>query len=220
MWTKLKTVEPIDYIQGDLIRENIAEEDGVIWTRQYVVDVKSGLLLRLINLINRNTGGYNECIVELLIEEDQGNIHAPPCTRALTNLDDKDCIIDFYYENLEASVYFARDDLVLINQTDFNLNWSVVLKPNETILVDATLPTRINYGRKLLWREWPVEYKEIQSRFTPWIATTAEQKSQEMSQELVNLGLDQNSPATVKKNGKIIYQRMPPIIQLDDDQIS
>ena len=97
MWTKLKIVEPIDYIQGDLIRENVAEEDGVTWTRQFNVEVKSGLLTRVINLMNRTLNDYSQYVIELLLEEDQGNIHAPPYTRAFTNLDDRNCVIDFYY---------------------------------------------------------------------------------------------------------------------------
>jgi hypothetical protein len=216
MWTKLKIVEPIDYIQGDLIRENVAEEDGKIWTRQYNVEVNSGSLLRVINVINRNIRGYGQCIIEFLLEEDLGNIHAPPYTRALTNLDDKNCVIDFYYENLEAPVYFAQDDLVRIHHADFNLNWSVVLKPNETILIDATLPTRINYGRKLLWREWPVEYKEIQKRFSSYIDTDSDEKELVLVTELARRGLDPIFPIVVKKGGVIKYTKMPNVVVINE----
>lgn len=212
MWTKLKTVEPIDYIQGDLIREYAAEEDSVVWTRQYSVEVKSGLLSRVVNHMNKSIGGYSEFIIEYPLEEDFGTIHAPPYTRALTNLDDRNCVIDFYYENLEASVYFACDDLVNIHHTDFNINWSVVLEPNETIIIDATLPTRINYARKLLWRQWPVEYKEIQNRFTPWIAADSDAKEQEIIEELVCQGLNPTSPVIVKKDGVVQYTKTPPTI--------
>ena len=212
MWTKLKIVESIDYIQGDLIRENVAEEDGVTWTRQFNVEVKSGLLTRVINLMNRTLNDYSQYVIELLLEEDQGNIHAPPHTRALTNLDDRNCVIDFYYENLEANVYFACEDLARIHHTDFNINWSVVLEPNETIIVDATLPTRINYGRKLLWREWSVEYKEIQNRFSPWIETDSDKKEQEIVQELIRQGLNPTSPVIVKKDGVVQYTKTPPTI--------
>jgi len=212
MWTKLKIVESIDYIQGDLIRENVAEEDGVTWTRQFNVEVKSGLLTRVINLMNRTLNDYSQYVIELLLEEDQGNIHAPPHTRALTNLDDRNCVIDFYYENLEANVYFACEDLARIHHTDFNINWSVVLAPNETIIIDATLPTRIKYAKKLLWREWPVEYKEIQNRFTPWIATDSDAKEQEIIEELVRRGLNPTSPVIVKKDGVVQYTKTPPTI--------
>jgi hypothetical protein len=216
MWTKLKIVEPIDYIQGDLIRENVAEEDGRVWTREYSVKVNSGSLLRAINVINRNIRGYSEYVIELLLEEDMGNIHAPPYTRALTNLDDKNCVIDFYYEDLEANVYYSHEDLVNIHHTDFNLNWSVVLEPNETIIVDATLPTRINYGRKLLWRQWPVEYKEIQKKFAALIETDSDKKEQEIVQELIRQGLNPTSPVVVKKDSQVKYTKTPPTIVLID----
>lgn len=220
MWAKLNLIESINYEKVELLREHRAQEDGTLWNLQYSVNVKSGKLKNIINLMSKRLGNCDEFIVEFLLGEDQGNIHAPPCSRIITNLGTEDCIIDFYHEDLGANVYFAMENLVNIYHTDFDLYWSVVVAPNETILIDATLPTRIKSASVLLWREWSTDFNGLKERFTPWIATTAEQKSQEMSQELVNLGLDQNSPATVKKNGKIIYQRMPPITQLDDDQIS
>jgi hypothetical protein len=212
MWTKLKIVEPIDYVQGEVIEEYVGEEDGIIWTRQYSVEVNFGSLGRVINVINRNMHNYRESIIEFLLEEDQGNIHAPPCTRALTNLDNKNCIIDFYYENPGANVYFAREDLVLIHHTDFNLNWSVVLEPNETIIIDGTLPTRIKYAKKLLWREWVADYEYIRDKFTAWIETDSDKKEQDIIQGLVRQGLNPTSPVIIKQGGITKYTKMPPTI--------
>jgi len=212
MWTKLKIVEPIDYVQGDLVQEYAAEEDGRIWTQQYSVEVNSGSLLRAINVINRNIRGYSEYIEELLLEYDMGTIHAPPSTRALTNLDDMNCVINFYYEDLEAEVYYHHEDIAIIHHADFNINWSVVLEPNETIIIDGTLPTRIKYGRKLLWRKWPVEYTEIQKRFSSYIATDSDKTEQEITQELVHRGLNPASPVIIKKDGITIYTKTPPTI--------
>lgn len=212
MWTKLKIVEPIDYVQGDLVQEYAAEEDGRIWTQQYSVEVNSGSLLRAINVINRNIRGYSEYIEELLLEYDMGTIHAPPSTRALTNLDDMNCVINFYYEDLEAEVYYHHEDIAIIHHADFNINWSVVLEPNETIIIDGTLPTRIKYGRKLLWRKWPVEYTEIQKRFSSYIATDSDKTEQEIIQELVRRELNPVLPVIIKKDGITIYTKTPPTI--------
>jgi hypothetical protein len=203
MWTKLKTTQPIDYSQGALVRENISEEDGVLWSRQYSVTVHSGLINKL---FNDRLGKFEQFIIEFPLKEDQANINAPHCTRVLTNLGDKDCVIDFYYENLGANVFFARDDLVLVHHSDFDLNWSVVLSPNETIIIDATLPTRINYGEKLLWREWTTAYRHIRESVLPWISSSCELE-QELTKELTDRGFE----VTVKKDGAVKYTKMPPI---------
>jgi len=216
MWTKLKIVEPIDYVQGDLVQEYTEVAGGLtcakVWSRQYSVEVNSGSLLRAINVINRNIRGYSEYIEELLLEYDMGTIHAPPSTRALTNLDDMNCVINFYYEDLEAEVYYHHEDIAIIHHADFNINWSVVLEPNETIIIDGTLPTRIKYGRKLLWRKWPVEYTEIQKRFSSYIATDSDKTEQEIIQELVRRELTPVLPVIIKKDGITIYTKTPPTI--------
>lgn len=212
MWAKFKSTDLVDYIQGDLIRENSAEETGMIWSRQYQVSIGEGLLPQLVKIMTTDLGKCKQCIVDFPLEEDQGNIHEPPSTRALTNLDVDPCVIDFYYEDLEANVYFAQDGLVRIHQTDFNLNWSVTLMPSETILIDATLPTRINFGRKVLWRDWEREFKHVKARFSPWLGIDAVQKEQEIIQELVRQGFNPTSPVIVKEGGIIKYTKMPPTI--------
>lgn len=220
MWAKLKLIEPVKYEKVELLREHRAQEDEKLWNLQYSVEVSDSKLKNIINLMSKRIGNCDEFLIEFLLGEDQGNMREPPCSRIITNLSSKDCTIDLYHEDLGADVYFAMEGLVNFYHTDFDLYWSIVLEPNETIIIDASLPTRIKSAEILLWREWSTNFADLKERFAPWIATTAEQKSQEISQELVNLGLDQNSPATVKKDGKIIYQRMPPITQLDDNQIS
>ena len=212
MWAKFKLTDPVDYTQGDLISENIAEETNITWSRQYAVTVGDGLLPHLVKMMSNELGKCKQCIVEFPLEEDQGNIHEPPSTRALTNLDVDPCIIDLYYENLEANVYFAQDGLVRIHQTDFNLNWSVTLLPNETILVDSSLPTRINFGRKLLWRDWGREFKHVKARFSPWLGVDSDAKEQEITQELVRQGFNPTSPVIVKKDGVVQYTKTPPTI--------
>jgi hypothetical protein len=214
MWAKFKLIDAVDYTQGDLIRENSADETGIIWSRQYDVSLGDGTLPRLVKLMSGELGACKQCIVELPLEEDQGNIHEPPNTRALTNLDIDPCVIDFYYEDLEADVYFAKEGLVRIHQTDFNLNWSVILMPNETILIDATLPTRINFGRKVLWRDWEREFKHVKARFSPWLGIDAVQKEQEIIQKLTSRGVDTSSPVIVKIDGRVMYTKTPPTIVL------
>ena len=169
MWAKFKSIEPIDYTQGDLVRENSAEETGIIWSRQYDVTIHSGLVD---NLLKRVIKKCEQFIIEFPLNEDQGNISAPPCTRALTNLDTEICIIDFYHDNPGANVFFVRDDLVLFHHTDFKLQWSVALQPNETLMLDATIPTRVNQGKKILWREWRFDYTQSKHNLKHWLNYT------------------------------------------------
>lgn len=168
MWAKFKLIEPVDYTQGDLVRENSAEETGIIWSRQYDIVLHSGLLNGLV----KRLGNSEQFVIEFPLNEDQGNIGAPPCTRMLTNIDDEIVIVDFYYENPGANVYFAREDLVLFHYTDFKLKWSVALLPNETIILDATVPTRINQSKKILWREWRKPFGQVKNSFKPWLGAS------------------------------------------------
>lgn len=169
MWAKFKIIEPIDYVLGELIKNHVAVEDEKIWTRIYKVTVNSELIPRLIKLKSKKLGNCSEHIIEFLVTEDQGNIQEPPCTRALTNLDTEDCIISFYYEDPGVDVYYADEGLVNVHHTDLRLNQTVTLAPNETILIDATLPTRVEHGKLILWRTWKQDFKLVENEFRPWL---------------------------------------------------
>ena len=170
MWAKFKTIEPMEYVQGKMVRENIAESDGTVRSRQYEFELTPGPLYTIISTRKKSLGRNSQYIMEFTKNEDIGTIGEPPRCRLVTNLDQSPCRIDFFKENPEANIYYAQEGVAGFEHADFTLDSYQYLRQFESILIDSTLPTRFSFAKKIILQEWRQNFSYVRQHFDPWLA--------------------------------------------------